>query len=106
MHAKREPPPLPWAAGLHQLRTLVIKARGSGRACLTCEESSGRLLSLTHPPTHATTQLHSPLDDALAGSSSSAWTVLPPLPPQALPRLECLSLDCVGLQALPPSWCR
>eukprot|EP00887_Chlorella_sp_A99_P007286 scaffold2.g7286.t1 len=35
----------------------------------------------------------------------STWTALPPLPPGALPSLEALVLDCVGLQALPPSWC-
>ena len=36
----------------------------------------------------------------------STWTQLPELPEGALPRLECLRLDCVGLLGLPASWCR
>lgn len=36
----------------------------------------------------------------------STWTQLPELPEGALPSLECLQLDCVGLLGLPASWCR
>lgn len=93
-----------WAAG--ELLDLPIppSCRQLSGMHLTRIPSPARLFHRTLHPVSSPEQI-----DGVVYSGDppgSIWTQFPELPEGALPSLECLQLDCVGLLGLPASWCR
>ncbi|KAI7838622.1 hypothetical protein COHA_007591 [Chlorella ohadii] len=89
-----------WGSLAHLPTLRLLRYEQSGHAV---RQPPAQLLRL-----ETLTSLHIKIDGVVYSGDppGSTWTQLPELPEGALPSLECLQLDCVGLLGLPASWCR